>query len=234
MAMANPPLLNRFARWHVWLGWLVGVPIVLWLASGLFMTLKPLPQVRGEHLRIETEASAPLILEGSDLASEEAQLKDMRVTMQDGRAVAILTTLDGVTSRVDFATGEPIPALTAADARALVAARIVGGEKVESVTFFEAEDVPFDFRRPVPVWRVVLEDATYVYVGRDTGRVEAVRTRWWRWFDFAWGLHIMDLSEREDNSHPILIGFAGLSLVSALLGCVVMFRRRKSRVKAPQ
>lgn len=231
--MASKPLMQRLAKWHVWLGWLVGVPIVLWIATGLFMTLKPLPEVRGEHLRLETEATAPLILEGSAIADEAAQLREMRVTMQDGRAVAILTTLDGVTTRVDFASGEPIPALSAEDARALVAKSIIGGDAVESVQLFEANEVPFDFRRPVPVWRVALEDGTYVYVGRDTGRIEAVRTRWWRWFDFAWGLHIMDLSEREDNSHPILIGFAALSLVGALFGCILMFRRRKARVEAP-
>ena len=226
--MANKPLMRTLAKWHIWLGWLVGVPIVAWLASGLFMTLKPLPEVRGEHLRIAPEAPPALVLEGSDIASEAAQLREMRVVMQDGRAVAILTTLDGAISRVDFATGEPIPALDAQAARALVARRIVGGDVVRSVEFFAADAVPFDFRRPMPVWRVALEEGTHVYVGRDTGRIEAVRTRWWRWFDFAWGLHIMDLSEREDNSHPILIGFATLSLIGALIGCVLMFRRRKA------
>jgi hypothetical protein len=39
----------------------------------------------------------------------------------------------------------------------------------------------------------------------------------------------MDLSEREDTSHPVLILFAALSLVGALIGCVLMFRRRKAR-----
>lgn len=231
--MASKPFMKTLAKWHIWLGWLVGVPIAGWIATGLFMTLKPLPEVRGEHLHLEAEAPAPLILEGSAIADEAAQLKEMRVTMQDGRAVAILTTLDGVTSRVDFASGEPIPALDAEEARALVAKGIAGGEAVESVRLYEAEEVPFDFRRPMPVWRVALEDGTYIYVGRDTGAIEAVRTRWWRWFDFAWGLHIMDLSEREDNSHPILIGFAALSLIGALFGCVLMFRRRKARVAAP-
>ncbi|MEO0590274.1 MAG: hypothetical protein AAFZ11_06890 [Pseudomonadota bacterium] len=230
--MANKPLMRTLAKWHIWLGWLVGVPIAAWLATGLFMTLKPLPEVRGEHLRIETESAPALVLEGSDIASEAAQLKEMRVVMQDGRAVAILTRLDGAVSRVDFATGEPIPALDAGAARALVAQRIVGGEAVRAVEFFEADAVPFDLRRPIPVWRVTLEEGTHVYVGRDTGRIEAVRTRWWRWFDFAWGLHIMDLSEREDNSHPILIGFATLSLIAALIGCVLMFRRRKARVQS--
>ena len=35
------------------------------------------------------------------------------------------------------------------------------------------------------------------------------------------------------NSHPILILFAAISLAGALIGCVLMFRRRKARVTAP-
>ena len=229
--MAKKPLMLSLAKWHIWLGWLVGVPIVMWLASGLFMTLKPIEEVRGNHLRIAQDEAA-LVIADSALATPDAQLKEMRMVMQDGRAVAVLTTLDGITSRVDVASGAPLPALDAAAARALVAERIVGGDKVEAVTFFEAENVPFDFRRPMPVWQVALEDGTHVYVGRDTGEIEAVRTRWWRWFDLAWGLHIMDLSEREATSHPILILFAALSLTGALIGCILMFRRRKARVGA--
>ncbi|KWV93290.1 hypothetical protein [Erythrobacter sp. YT30] len=223
--------MRTLAKYHIWLGWLVGVPIVMWLASGLFMTIKPIEEVRGEHLRLPV-SQAPLVIADSPLATEDAQLKEMRVTMQDGRAVAILTTLDGVTRRVDVASGEPLAPLDANSARALAAKRIDSGDQVRSVTFFAANEVPFDFRRPMPVWQVALEDGTHVYIGRDTGEIEAVRTQWWRWFDLAWGLHIMDLSEREATSHPILILFAALSLTGALIGCVLMFRRRKSRVRS--
>nr|WP_298928783.1 PepSY domain-containing protein [uncultured Erythrobacter sp.] len=227
--MANA--MRLLAKWHIWLGWLVGVPIVMWIATGLFMVSKPIEEVRGNHLRID-QPQLPLIIEGSNLATEEMQIAEMRAVMQDGKATAILTTLDGITSRVDMATGEPIAPLTAADARALAARRIVGGDAVKSVTFFNADEVPFDFRRPMPVWRVALEDGAHVYIGRDTGEIEAVRTSWWRWFDFMWGLHIMDLSDREDTSHPILILFAALALIGSLFGLALMFRRRKARVVA--
>jgi hypothetical protein len=223
--------MRALARWHIWLGWLVGVPITMWLATGLFMVSRPIEEVRGEHLRRPVPPAA-LVLPGSAIAAPEAKLKDMRVTMQGGRAVAILTGLDGNVRRVDFATGAPLPALDAAAARALVAERITGGEAAARVTLFPADRTPFDFRRPLAVWQVQLSDGTNVYVGRDTGEIEAVRTRWWRAFDLAWGLHIMDLSEREDTSHPVLILFAALSLTGALIGCVLMFRRRKARPSA--
>ena len=224
--------MRNLAKWHIWLGWLVGVPIAMWLATGLFMVSRPIEEVRGEHLKREQPAKA-LVIPGSMLAADDTNLAEMRVTMQGGRAVAILTGLDGATRRVDFASGKALPPLDATAARAQVADRITGGDKVRSVTLFSAENAPFDFRRPVAAWQVALEDGTNVYVGRDTGQIEAVRTRWWRWFDFAWGLHIMDLSEREDTSHPILIIFAALSLSGALIGCVLMFRRRRARRSLP-
>jgi hypothetical protein len=223
--------MRTLAKWHIWLGWLVGVPIVMWLATGLLMVARPIEVVRGDYLRAKTE-TVPLVLPGSTLAAPEAGLKAMHVTMQQGRAVAILTGLDGSVRRVDFASGSALPPLDAAAARALVAKQINGGDKVERVTLFPADRTPFDFRQPLAVWQVQLADGTNVYIGRDTGEIEAVRTRWWRAFDFAWGLHIMDLSKREDTSHPVLIIFAALSLVGALIGSVLMFRRRKARPTA--
>ena len=230
--MARGMNMRTLAKWHIWLGWLVGVPIVMWLATGLLMVSRPIEEVRDEHLRREPPAQ-PLAIPGSAIAAPEASLKEMRVTMQDGRAVAILTTLDGAVSRVDFASGAPLAPLDAAAARALVAKRIVGGDNIKRITLFPADKTPFEFRRPLAAWQVALADGTNVYVGRDTGEIEAVRTRWWRAFDFAWGLHIMDFSEREDTSHPVLIIFAALSLVGALMGLALMFRRRKARVSVP-
>lgn len=42
----------------------------------------------------------------------------------------------------------------------------------------------------------------------------------------------MDISEREDTSHPILIAFTALALTGSIMGCVLMFRRRKGRTDA--
>ena len=221
-------MLN-FARWHIWLGWLVGIPTLMWMVTGLYMAAKPIEEVRGNHLRVE-QAVQPLVLPGSALASAEFPIREMRAVMQDGRAVAILTGMDGSTRRVDMQSGAALPALSANDARLIVAEQIKGGDQIRSVTAFDADNVPFNFRREMPVWQVALEDGAHIYVGRDTGQIEAVRTRWWRGFDFMWGLHIMDLRTREDTSHPILILFAALGVIGALLGCILMFRCRKAKV----
>ena len=38
---------QQLRRWHVWLGWLVGLPLLVWTVSGLFMTAFPIERVRG-------------------------------------------------------------------------------------------------------------------------------------------------------------------------------------------
>lgn len=233
--MAKRLWMQKFARWHIWLGWLVGVPILMWLATGLFMVLKPFEEVRGEDLRVPVEQQA--LPAGSTTSvtvpSSERPVRSVSLAMDGDQVVTTLNYEDGSVERYGE-DGERIAPLNEIAARMLVEERIEGGDGFASATFYESDDVPFDFRRPQPVWRVALENGTYVYVGRDTGKIEAVRTRWWRWFDFMWGLHIMDLETREPSNHPIILIFGTLATLGAILGCILMFRRRKARIKVPK
>ena len=58
-----------------------------------------------------------------------------------------------------------------------------------------------------------------------------MRTPGWRIYDFAWGLHIMDPQTREDTHHPLIVVFTVLSVIGATLGCILLFRRRKAKVR---
>ena len=61
-------------------------------------------------------------------------------------------------------------------------------------------------------------DGTHFYVDAGSGEVVARRTRWWRFYDFMWGLHIMDPATREDTHNPWVIGFGIATLVTTLAG----------------
>ena len=234
--MAGRHWMIKFARWHIWLGWLIGVPLVMWTLTGLVMVARPIEEVRGDHLRKAQDAPEAFTgnprpidfrLDGSQ------QYTEMRVTRQGDRLVWFLTRKDGsIERRPADMRQEELPQIDDAYVRQLVAQRIVGGDAIASIRRFSAEDAPFDLRRPIPSWQAALEDGTHVYVHAETGEIAAVRTRFWRVFDFMWGLHIMDLQSREDTSHPILILFAALALAGTILGSILMFRRRKSRVRA--
>ena len=231
--MARQQWMQRFARWHIWLGWLVGVPIVMWMVTGLVMVARPIDEVRGNHLRkpvAEVALPADTNIAISLPRSDDGPVRSVSTAMRGDQPITSIEYVSGTIRR--FAPdGTQLRPVGEIEARLIVADAIIGGDKLASTTFFAADDVPFDFRRPVAVWQVALQDGTIVYVAQDTGKIEAVRTQWWRLFDFMWGLHIMDLETREDTSHPILILFAALGLTGSLLGAVLMFRRRKAKVR---
>jgi uncharacterized iron-regulated membrane protein len=219
--------MRLLARWHIWLGWLVAVPLLLWTLSGVFMALRPLDEVRGSDLRIEHPPQPVRIALGGD--GRVTLLREGRLVNQRGRSVLLATYPDGSAARflLGGAGAVPLPPVDEAEAKAAAAWAIRGGEAVLALKLFDAEHPPLDFRKPVAAWQVTLTDGTHVYVGRYSGEIEAVRTRFWRAYDLMWGLHIMNLTTREDPVRPLLLPLGGLALVSSLFGTFLLFRRRR-------
>lgn len=228
-------IMRLIAKWHIWLAWLAGIPILMWVVTGLVMVSKPIEEVRGTNLLKDVpQKNLPrdITIAVSLPPDLGKPVRSVSTAMERGELITRVNYADGTSTRLreDGSRMEPLSEL---EARLIVGENVTGGDKVASTRRFTADGAPFDFRRPIPTWQVVLEDGTHVYVGTETGKVEAVRTRWWRVFDFMWGLHIMDPQTREDSSHPVLIFFAAISVLFALLGTVLMFRRRKPRAACP-
>lgn len=220
----------RLARWHIWLGWLVAVPLILWTATGLWMVARPIEEVRGTNLRSE---APQLALDAATVripVLDGRPLEKVELVRRADRPVWLLRFADGDARAADALTGAMLPPVDAALARRIADAALAEPSEVAAVRAFPADAPPLELRRERESWQIAYADGLHVYVDLLTGEVLAVRTSQWRLFDIAWGLHIMDLETREDTSHPILIGFAALSLVSILFGSVLMFRRRRARV----
>lgn len=227
--MARGVWMRRYARWHIWLGWIVGVPLLLWTLSGVVMVLKPIEEVRGDQLRMEhAHVAIGGRLQQTNLI-DAGDVVLLRTFVQRGRLITLATGSSGSVKRYDTASGVALPALTEGDARMAIAADIREGDRIAAMRAFPAGNPPLDLRKPVPVWQATLADGAHIYINRDSGEIEAVRTRWWRIYDFVWGIHIMDLQTREDAHNPFTIAFGSLSLLGALLGLVLLFRRRKAR-----
>jgi hypothetical protein len=224
-------LRTTLRRWHVWLGWLVGVPFLFWALSGLVMVWKPIEEVRGSDL---LAPPAPVVLTTpAVLPSVVAGLPLARVSLEQRAAGPrwVIEVRGGPTRLADPVTGRLLGPVSASEASAEVLARYRGDARITSVRRTRADDPPVELRRPVASWQVSLSDGTHIFVAADSGAVLATRTRWWRLYDWMWGLHIMDLSGREDTHHPTLIAFTVISLVTVLLALVLLplsIRRRRS------
>ena len=139
---------------------------------------------------------------------------------------------DGERRLADPATGQLMPRLGAADAAKELRARYIGPAKVTDVSRVDPDSPPLELRRAMNGWRIAMDDGTHFYVDGGSGEIIARRTSWWHFYDFMWGLHIMDLQTREDSHNPFVIVFGSLALLGALLGTVLLFRRRKVRASA--
>jgi len=238
-----------FRKLHRWLGLLMAVQIIAWMASGLYFSLIPISEIRGEHLTLPPDGLDSGQL---DTLPRPAQIAGLfKNQMGDGWRLAglSLVSVDGQTLwRVEGENaGQSLTRLVAADGKNFVPrlseqavrSRALGllrfpAEPV-SVDWVESVTEGSEFRgRTLPVWRVAYAEPESVnlYIDPWTGELLARRTDRWRIFDFLWMLHIMDFDARSDFNHPLLQIASALGLIIALSGVVFwamttrLFRRR--------
>jgi hypothetical protein len=226
---------HNLRRWHIWLGWIIAIPFVLWTVSGLVMVAKPIEEVRGEGLLGEAPG-LPFGLVPVPPAIGPRPVSGLKLEQRTEGPRWIVSYADGASRLADAATGRLLPPLGAPEAARAVEARYAGTAKVSGVNRIWGDKPPIDLRRPIDAWRVTMSDGTRFYVHAATGEILAKRTGWWRIYDFMWGLHIMDLQTREDAHNPLLIGFAIVSLVTTLLAIALLpmtIRRRRKKEGAP-
>ena len=218
---------KQLRRYHIWLGWLVGVPLLLWTLSGVVMVWKPNDEVRGTGLLRDP---APFALAAKPVAPNiPEQLTSLTLEPRATGPRWVVKSASG-TRLADPVTGTLLPPLSAVDAAREVTARYTGTAKVASVTRTDPANPPLDLRRPIAAWKVTMSDGTHFYVDAGSGAIVATRTRFWRFYDLMWGLHIMDLQTREDTHNPWLVGFGILTLVTTILALVLLpLTGRRSR-----
>jgi len=217
-------------KWHKWLALVVGLQVLAWALSGLFMSVVPIEQVRGEHLR-RTMPPADLSpwLGRVVVPTASGPVPSLELVVVEGQPVWLVGAGHGPERqlrRVDALTGRDLPVLDAAAVRRLALLDYAGPGRMTAVRMLQ-EAAPVEYRGPLPVWQVTFDDpdGTRLYLAADSGKVVARRTGTWRLYDFLWSLHIMDYREHEDFNHPLLVVFAAGLLLLTLSGAVLVWKR---------
>lgn len=246
---ASHPFLNNFVTvlkpaviartLHKWLGLLVGIQILAWLASGLYMVVVDIDFIHGDPLVKNMEETVTVPVSGQlSMARVRAQYPD---TIQIGLRQVMGKTCYTVTTPdnrylLDAETGALMSPLNEEIARQIARYHFSGNAPVINSSLITSNP-PMEIQtRRLPLWRVDFDDrfATSFYIDPYDGLLVTRRHQYWRIFDFMWMLHIMDYEDRSDAHNLLLITAQITGLSFATTGLWLLFysfsgRRRETR-----
>ncbi|MEQ3650556.1 PepSY domain-containing protein [Hyphomonas sp.] len=230
----------RVRQWHKWLSLIIGAQVMLWLATGVYMVVMNLDFIHGDHLVQNMTETLAAEYEPNvtfpDMLDDYPDASEIVLTSWVGQSVYRVQSPSG-SHLVSAETGRQISPLTQDDAITVARYHYARTADVTAATLLvDKEQAPTEIQsRPLPLWRIDFDDAgsTAFYVSPDDGSLITRRHTFWRVFDFAWMLHIMDYEERADVNNTLLRISAGLGLVLSILGMWLLFfsfRRRRRNV----
>ena len=215
----------------------MGVQIVIWALTGLYMTAVHIDIIHGDHF---IRAAPARVVDGSQLRdpiflAAKYGADGARLAWVRDRPAYVLT---GVTGErvVDAVSGRPVPPPGEAEIRAAAKSTYAGNEGIVSATLITK--VPGEIRgRKPPLWRVEFDhwNKPTLYFSPTTGELVTRRHELWRVFDFFWMLHVMGYEDRDNVNNSFLRVFTWGAVLMALSGAWLLFysfhRKKKKAMR---
>lgn len=235
-------------RIHRWLGWLVGLQVLIWVAGGVVFSLVPFTS----WVKAGDAVKPPSVAMPAGWAERVAPTLQVAASLADVVGVAAVATPQGPALRVSYRAGQA-PVIVPADGAAWVppdaaAARRFatglyhGPGAVTAVERLSAVPLRLGIVAETAgrgdVWRVSFDDAlaTRIYLNGTTGEFITSRNEAWVWYDFFWRLHIMDYAGGEDFNGTLLrtasVTAFGLVVAGAILAALAARRRWRALHRA--
>lgn len=235
--MTKRDFFKYLTRIHKWAGLVIGVQILLWVGSGLFMTLFPINEIRGRHIAVQVDlpvAQIPALSFEQALQKYDGQVTRAALVNYAG-TLAYRMDGDGGIVTVNAQTGAALSPLSEAQIRRMALEYYFADEPIKRAALI-TDKTPNEYRRPGPVWQVQFDDRskTRLYLDPNTAELKAVRTRLWRVYDTMWMLHIMDYKERDNFNSWWLRLAAAAALIFVLSGFGLLAHRFVLRPKRPK
>lgn len=205
---------------HKWVGLVIGLQFLLWMASGVVMSVLDADKVHGRQWRSKPAAAvawpATAMPIEAVLAASDEPVQSVSTGWLLEQPVYLLQN-DTAGWLVRASDGKPV-AVDAPVAQQVAQASYAGSARAGTARRLDA--TPETRAHKGAVWRVDFADAdqTSVYVSAQTGAVLEHRNSIWRLFDVFWMLHIMDYSERTNFNNPLVIAISAGAVWLALTG----------------
>jgi ferredoxin len=220
-------MMRFLKQLHKWVGLLIGIQVLLWLVSGLVISLSDPAKVSGKKWSSPASSSEPRqyqeILELGELPTKltsNALRIDLKVS-PTGPVYEIVR--PGGAILLDAINGLPI-IFQEQDAHGIASRDFTGDGKILSVESGEAPNLETRDHSG-PYWRVNFSDTpnTSYYISQASGEILERRNSYWRTRDFFWMLHIMDYSGREDFNNALVIIIALIAVWLGISGFLLLF-----------
>lgn len=221
---------------HKWFGLFVGLQILIWLGSGLYMVVVDIDFIHGDPLvrNMQQAVTLPdtLVLSVNGLRAKYPDATNISLNQVMGQSHYTVTT-PAERYLFDPQSGQVISPLDEQTAKQIAKYHFNGDATVTRATLITSNP-PMEIQtRRLPLWRIDFDDrfSSSFYIDPYSGVLATRRHQYWRIFDFLWMLHIMDYDERADAHNPLLITAQLTGLIFTLTGIWLLIysfsRRRK-------
>ncbi len=219
---------------HKWLGLVIGIQVLLWIAGGFVMSYYEIEVVRSEHNIAEAQPIAftkdyPLAPLSFVLGQVDEPVHEIKLKSLLDAPVYEVTFESGRVELYHALAAQQLTPLSAEAVLVIAEADFAGAGAPTEARWVEQHNV--EYRGDLPVWRVDMndEEGTHLYISPQTGQVVARRSDVWRLYDFFWMLHIMDYENRTNFNNPLIIWASIFALVFSITGIIMLFFRFKKR-----
>jgi hypothetical protein len=209
---------------HKWMALLLFLQVLVWIGSGLIISLMDAAIAAGNTSRGDPAPAAPLagedLLAIDALALERGGLQSVHLSRIDGlpvyrlryaQGVRLLDARTGAVVVVDREMAQRIAMQSYRDSGAII--RVERVDRPAELVSFEG-----------PAWRVDFDDSlgTRAYVDASDGRLLGHRNDRSALLEFLLKLHFMDYDGGRDFNHPLIITVAFATLWLTVSGALLL------------
>ena len=204
---------GKKAKWirksHRYLGIFLGLQFLMWTISGLYFSWTNIDDIHGEQFHkkgIVAESFSGLI-SPSDLKPS--------------------TTIQSIELRdIDKQPFYWVNQKLLYNARTGEVKNGVSNLKVKEIQLITEVGKHHEYReRLLPAYVISYQEPNNlkVYISVNDGKLQTIRHRDWRWFDFLWMTHTMDYEGRDNMNNIVLRVFSLLGLITVLSGFLLWY-----------
>lgn len=216
---------------HRYLGFIIGIQLLLWTASGLYFSWTNLDEIHGDHFKVSNPEPRhhinlyPLSALKLDKGVQKIELREV---------LGVPYYWINETFLFNAQTGKIKNGIEESEALGIAKVHVKSGLKVSSVDLITEAGKHHEYRgRPLPAYVISYENEKHLkaYVSQMDGKFQTVRHQGWRWFDFLWMTHTMDYRGRDNFNTYLLRFFALFGMLTVLSGFllwgITIQRKRK-------